>query len=414
MTQSASPRSYAMLAMLLLVYILNFVDRQIISILAVPIQKELAISDGKMGLLGGLAFALFYTTLAVPIARLADRWSRTWIITVSLGLWSGFTALCGLATNYTQLFLSRLGVGVGEAGGVAPSYALISDIFPQTMRARALAIYSLGIPLGSAAGVMFGGWIAQTFNWRTAFIAIGLLGVLVAPFFRLVVREPARPVQLHADAPGFGAVMTTLARKPSFWLLSFGGGMNSMVGYGLLFWLPSFLKRSHGLELTQVGQFYGMILLVGGVAGVMLGGMLGDRLGRTNRGAYARVPALAFLVAAPLYALAIMTPSLTLAFVLLLLPQALSLVWLGPVLTAVQSLVEPRARATASAAFLLINNLIGLGVGSALIGAISTAMAARFGDESLRYAILIVLSFYLVAAALYGLASKRLARDWVD
>lgn len=414
MTQATSPRSYAMLAMLLLVYIFNFIDRQIISILAVPIQKELGVSDGEMGLLGGLAFALFYATMAVPIARLADRWSRTWIITISLAAWSGFTALCGLATSYTQLFLARLGVGVGEAGGVAPSYALVADLFPQTMRARAMAIYSLGIPLGSAAGVMFGGWIAQTFDWRTAFIAIGLAGVLIAPLFRLVVREPVRPATRQTDTPSFGAVVATLARKPSFWLLSVGSGMSSMVGYGLLFWLPSFLKRSHGLELTAVGQFYGMILLVGGVAGVLLGGMLGDRLGRKDRGAYARVPALAFLVAAPLYAVGIATPSLTLAFVVLLLPQALSLVWLGPVLTAIQSLVEPRARATASAAFLLINNLIGIGLGSTIIGAISTAMAARYGDESLRYAILVVLSFYLVAAAFYALASKRLAKDWVD
>ena len=204
--QTASPRYRAVvLAMLLLVYTFNFLDRQILGILAVPIKADLQLSDTQLGALGGIAFALLYSTLAIPLALLADRTSRTWVITVSLAIWSGFTALCGVASSFVQMFLFRIGVGVGEAGGVAPSYAVISDYFPPHQRARALSIYSLGIPLGSAGGVLLGGYIAQAVEWRTAFIVVGLLGILIAPTFRLVVREPARPVQA-ADAVPVSAV----------------------------------------------------------------------------------------------------------------------------------------------------------------------------------------------------------------
>ena len=215
------------LAMLLLVYTFNFLDRQILGILAGPIKAELGLSDTQLGALGGIAFALLYSTLAIPLALLADRTSRTWVITVSLAIWSGFTALCGVAGNFMQMFLFRIGVGVGEAGGVAPSYAVISDYFPQHQRARALSIYSLGIPLGSAGGVLLGGYIAQTVEWRTAFIAVGLLGILIAPIFRLVVREPARPVQTGEAVP-VSAVFGILAAKRSFWMLALGAACSSM------------------------------------------------------------------------------------------------------------------------------------------------------------------------------------------
>ncbi|RYD67389.1 MAG: MFS transporter, partial [Sphingomonadales bacterium] len=219
------------LAMLLLVYTFNFVDRQILSILAPGIMADLNLTKSQMGLLGGIAFASVYSTLAIPLSMLADRTSRTWVITGSLAVWSGFTALCGLAGSFAQLFLCRLGVGVGEAGGVAPSYAVIADYFPAGSRARALAIYSLGIPLGSAAGVMLGGHIAKSVDWRTAFIVVGVLGVLLAPLFRLVVREAPRDRSASAATP-FGQVFAILARKKSFWLLSFGASASSMLGYG--------------------------------------------------------------------------------------------------------------------------------------------------------------------------------------
>lgn len=422
-TNGASPvkdaSRHVVLGLLFLVYTFNFIDRQIIGILAAPIQAELGVSDSEMGLLGGLAFALFYTGLGIPIAWLGDRWSRTWIMTVALTLWSGFTALCGFTTNYVQLFLARMGVGVGEAGGVAPAYSLISDYFPPAERARALAIYSFGIPIGSAAGIALGGIVASLVDWRVAFIVVGIAGVLIAPVFRAFVREPERgryDARPAGDAPkaGFFEALGVVARKPSFWLLSFGASCSSIMGYGSFFWIPSFLQRSYGFSLQESAFFYSAILLVGGVIGVWLGGMLGDKLGAKRRSMYALVPAAAWILAAPCYALGLLSPSPVVAFFLFLAPTALGLVWLGPVIAAVQHLAPAHMRTVASASFLFINNLIGIGLGTYLLGVISDALVARFAEESLRYSILAGTGFYVLAAILYLIASRRLARDWVN
>ncbi|MDR7102694.1 MFS family permease [Croceicoccus sp. BE223] len=402
------------LGMLLVVYIFNFLDRQILSILAAPIQADLGLSDTQMGLLGGIAFALLYSTLAVPLAWTADRTSRSWVITISLVAWSGFTALCGLAQNFWSIFLARLGVGIGEAGGVAPSYAIIGDYFPSSRRAFALSIYSLGIPLGSAAGVMLGGYIAARVDWRVAFIVVGLLGVAIAIPFKLIVKDVPRPAAPVDDRPRFLAIARVLARKPSFWLLSFGAASSSMLGYGVAFWLPSLLQRSFGLDLVQTSQFYGAVLLLGGTVGVLAGGWAGDRMGGRDRAWYGWLPALAFVAALPFYAAGISSQSVALAFVLFLVPQAFAYIWIGPVLTAVQHLVEPRARATASSLFLLINNLIGLGGGIYALGALSDVLKPTFGDEALRYSMLYALALYGLAAVLLALAGRQLRRDWVN
>lgn len=408
--RAASPR--LVLGMLLAVYIFNFVDRQIIAILAAPIQADLGLDDAQMGLLGGLAFAILYTTLGVPLSWLADRTSRSWVITVSLVIWSLFTGLCGFAHSFWQIFAARLGVGVGEAGGVAPSYAVIGDYFPSEKRAFALSIYSLGIPLGSAAGVLAGGYVAARVDWRTAFIVVGCAGVLLAPLFKLIVRDRPRAVAA-GEAVRFRQVAALLARKRAFWLISFGAAFGSMVGYGMAFWLPSFLQRSFKLSLVETSWFFGAVLLVGGSAGVLMGGALADRLGRTDRALYAWLPGLAYFLAVPLYASGIWTSSVPLAFVLFLLPQALAYVWLGPVNSAIQHLVEPPARATASAFFLLVNNLIGLGGGIYALGALSKALAPAYGAQSLRYALLAALALYIVAAVLLALGGRALRREWV-
>lgn len=406
------------LAMLLLVYTFNFLDRQILGILAGPIKAELGLTDTQLGLLSGPAFALLYSTLAVPLALLADKTSRTWVITVALTVWSGFTALCGLATNFWQLFAYRVGVGVGEAGGVAPSYAVISEYFPGNERARALAIYSLGIPLGSAGGVFLGGYIAALIEWRTAFIVVGIAGVLIAPIFRLIVREPRRgqfdPSSASATPPPpMLSVFGIVARKPSFWLLSLGAAFSSMCGYGVAFWLPSLMVRSFGLDLIQTTQFYGTLLLTGGVFGVLAGGWLGDRLGAKDKRAYAILPGIAFLISAPFFAAGVLSESVKAAFLFLLVPQALGYFWLGPVITAIQHLVTPSQRATASACFLLIGNLIGLGLGSVILGALSDAFTLRYGAEALRYAMLAGVAFYTIAGVFMLFAARALRRDWV-
>ncbi|WP_226634011.1 spinster family MFS transporter [Novosphingobium profundi] len=412
--KAASPN--LVLAMLLLVYIFNFVDRQILAILAAPIQADLDLSDAQMGLLGGLAFAILYSTLGVPLASLADRTSRSWVITGSLVCWSLFTAMCGLAQGFWHIFLARLGVGIGEAGGVAPSYAVIGDHFPSERRAFALSIYSLGIPLGSAAGVLAGGYVAATVDWRAAFAVVGLCGLLIAPAFKFVVRDRPKPAVADRGptSPTLGAVARVLARKKAFWLLSFGAASSSMLGYGLAFWLPSLLQRSFALDLVHTSWFIGAVLLIGGTVGVLLGGILADKLGKADRAFYGWVPAMAYTIAVPLFAAGIWTSSVPLAFLLFLVPQALAYVWLGPVTSAIQHLVDPPARATASALFLLINNLIGLGGGIYALGALSTALTPVYGSEALRMSMLFALVLYLVAATLMALAGPFLRREWVE
>lgn len=407
------------LFILILVYTFNFIDRQIIGILAGPIKAELGLNDTQLGLMGGLAFALFYTALGIPIAWLADRRNRVAIVSISLAVWSAFTAVCGLASNFWQLFLARVGVGVGEAGGVAPSYSLIADYFPPKERARALAAFSFGIPIGSALGVLFGGLIAAHIDWRWAFIIVGFAGVLLAPLMWFTVKEPMRgrfdpQTATPQPAPAIGAVLKELSKKPSFWLMSFGASASSVMGYGLIFWLPSFFERSFGLALADRAVYYAGILFFGGVVGIWMGGWLADKLGQAKKSMYALVPAFAFILAAPAYAFGVMTNDLVLGFFLFLAPQALSLVWIGPVLAGVQGLVQPRARAVASAIFLFINNLIGIGLGTLLMGRISDALRAVYGDESLRMAILYCTGFYVLAAVLMLLAARTLKRDWAQ
>ncbi|VXC55306.1 MFS transporter [Oceanicaulis sp. 350] len=441
-TPPSAKYSAWVLAMLFIVYAFNFLDRQIISILAIPIQEELGLSDRQLGLLGGIAFALLYSTLGVPIAWLADRTKRTWIITISLSVWSGFTALCGLATNFTQLFLARVGVGVGEAGGVAPSYSLIADYFPPQSRARALAIYSLGIPIGSAFGVIAGAQIAggamgDNLDWRAAFIIVGILGLLIAPLFKLTVREPKRggldapqrpaveaelaenvaaagePVKAP-EKPGIFKVLAILSKKPSFWFLTLGASCSSMMGYGVFFWVPSFFARSFQLDIITTGWLFGAILFVGGSLGIILGGVLGDLMGKGSKRMYAIVPAVAFFVTYPFYVAGVLAPSALLAVLLFMIPTGLGLAWLGPTLSAFQHLVPPNMRSMASAIFLLINNLLGIGVGVYALGELSTLLTPSFGEEALRYSIMIGATLYLVAGGLFLIGARTIVRDWEE
>jgi len=409
----SAPRARVVLCLLLLAYIFNFLDRQILGILAQPIKADLHLSDTQFGAVGGLAFALLYSLLGVPLAYLADRTSRSAVIAGALVVWSGFTALCGTATGYGQLFLFRLGVGIGEAGGVAPSYALIADHFPPERRARALAIFSLGVPIGLGSGSFVGAYLAASFGWRAAFLIMGVAGIALAPILKYFVRDLPRHAP-SSEGVSLLQVFPIVARKPTFWLMAFAASCSSLIGYGLALWTPSVLIRSFGLDLMSTGNFLASLILIGGCAGVFAGGWLADRLGHLDRAWYARLPAIAWLITAPTFVAGLMSSNLWLAWPLLLIPNALNILWLGPVTTAVQHLVPQRMRATASASFLLINNLIGLGVGPLLIGRISDALKESYGAESLRYAAVGCCAFYLVAALLMLLAAKRLRADWVD
>ena len=403
-----------MLLLLLFAYIFNFIDRNIIGVLAVPIREEFGLSDTALSHLG-VAFGIFYATIAIPIAWAADRKSRVNIIAGAVALWSLFTAVCGMVQNYTQLVIARMGVAVGEAGGIAPSYSLISDYFPREKRSRALAFFSLGIPIGSALGVFFGGWLAAHLSWRSAFVIVGLLGLPAALLIKLLIPEPKRG-QLDtrtevAEAPRAGEVARSLLGTPSFWLLSLGAASGSILGYGLIFWLPSFFNRSFGLTVEDVGWFYGSIVLVGGGLGTWLGGWFGDRIGPSRPGGYALIPAVCFLITAPTFALGLFAPNLWIAWLLFTVGQMLALAWLGPVITAIQHIVLPSMRATASASFLFINNLIGIAFGIYFLGWLSDAMKAAHGADSLQYSILYGLGFYLLAAVFYLFASARLRQD---
>jgi predicted MFS family arabinose efflux permease len=407
------PGAGLVLALLLIAYIFNFLDRQILGILAQPIKADLHLSDTQFGAVGGLAFALLYSALGVPLAFLADKTSRTAVIAGSLAVWSGFTALCGATSGFGQLFLYRLGVGVGEAGGVAPSYALIADYFPPERRARALAIFSLGIPLGLAGGTLLGAYIAHAMSWRAAFVVMGIAGLVLAPVMLLVVRDRHRAAAGPARAP-LSSVFPLLARKPAFWLMAFASSASSLCGYGLALWTPSVMMRSFGLDLLTTGKFLASLLLVGGCAGVFAGGWLADRLGAAERRWYARLPAIAWLVSVPAWGLGLFAPSLWLAWPLLLIGNAVNILWLAPVTTAVQHLVPRPMRSTASASFLLINNLIGLGVGPLLMGGLSDALKASYGADALRDAAVLCLGFYLLAALLMALSARSLKASWVS
>lgn len=410
---------YVVLAMLILAYTFNFIDRQILGILKEPIKRELGVSDTQLGLMGGLAFGMLYSTVAVPVAWLADRASRTWIMTVALAVWSGFTMLCGAANGFWSLFLARVGVGLGEAGGVAPAYSLVSDYFPKAQRARALAAYSFGVPVGSALGILFGGLIAASVSWRAAFFAVGGAGVLLAPFFKLVVKDPVRGglddgAGVTAAPPRMREVLQLVLRKPTFWLLAFGATSASICGYGLAFWLPSFFMRSLGMTLAQTSVYYGGIVLIGGVVGIWLGGALSDRYGAKSRAAYPLTPAACFVLSLPFFYAAMNTTSPVWAFVLFVTGQALTQSWFGPVVSAIQHMVPAHMRTTANSLYLLVNSLLGTAVGYWIFGFLSDLLAPAYGAESMRYALYYGLGFYPLAALLLYGASRRIERDWVQ
>jgi len=408
------PRSSAslVLALLLIAYIFNYLDRQILGILAGPIIGDLHLNDRQFGALSGPPFAILYSVLGIPFAYLADRTGRSRVIAGAVAFWSAFTALCGTAASFWQFFIFRMGVGIGEAGGVAPSYALIADYFEPRRRARALAVFSLGVPIGLALGTLLGAYIAHAISWRAAFFMMGIAGVLLAPVLVLVVRDP--PSAKAPDAAPIGQVFPMLARKPVFWLIAFAASSSSLCGYGLATWTPSVLERSFHLGLIERGEFMASVVFIGGCVGVYAGGWLADRFGTVDRGWYARLPAIAWLITAPTFAAGLMAPSLWLAWPLLLIPNALNIFWLGPVITAVQHLVPQRMRSTASASFLLINNLIGLGVGPYLIGSVSESLKKSYGAEALRYAAVGSTVFYILASFLMFLCVSRLRSSWVE
>ena len=413
---SPAVRNYA-LSVLVVVYTFNFIDRQILSILLEPIKQDLGLSDSALGMLTGFAFALFYATLGIPIARFADRGNRRNLIALALTIWSGMTALSGLAQNFWHLLLARIGVGVGEAGCSPPAHSMIADYFPAENRATALGIYSLGIPFGILFGFIAGGWLNEFFGWRVAFFVVGIPGVLLALLVRYTLREPPRGMAegrvAEVEQPTVMETFQFLWSKRSFRHMAVGGGLTAFVGYGVVTWVPSFLIRSYGMSTGDVGTYLGLILGIPGGIGIALGGYLADRYGARDTRWYLWVVAVALIACVPLSFGVYLSATAFASLTFLIIPILLGNFYQATTFSQTQGLVSLRMRSVAAAVLLFILNIIGLGAGPQAVGILSDVLQPQYGDESLRYALLILSLVNVWSAYHYYLAGKYLKDDLV-
>ncbi len=413
---SKSARYYAV-GLLTLVYTFNFIDRQLLAILQESIKADLDLMDWQLGLLTGFAFALFYVTAGIPIARWADRSNRRNIVALAVGTWSFMTAISGLVQNYTQLLLARVGVGVGEAGGSPPAHSIISDIFPPESRAGALAFYSMGVNFGILFGFLAGGWLNEVFDWRIAFMVVGLPGIAVALIVRFTLREPIRGLsenrQISPDATQpLGEVLRLLWSRMAFRHIALGAALNAFAGYSISNWTASFMIRTHGMTTGELGTWLAGIQGLGGAIGVLLGGLIAERLARNNVRWYMWAPALTGLVCLPFMVGVYLVSDAYMALALSVVPGVLFNVYLGNALAMTHGLVGLRMRALASAILFFILNIIGLGMGPWLVGVLSDTLAPTFGIDSLRYAMLYLLPPAMAWSVVhFFLASKHLKQD---
>jgi MFS family permease len=410
-------RGYAryVLGVLSLVYVFNFIDRQILAMLLEPIQQDLGVSDTLMGFLSGFAFVLFYTFAGIPIARWADTGSRRSIIALGLTVWSAMTAACGLAQSFVQLALARVGVGIGEAAGSPPAHSLISDYFPPERRGTALSVYSMGVYVGAAIAFLAGGYLRENFDWRVAFLVVGLAGVPLAVLLRTTVREPPRghseggPADARTDS--VRKVMRFLASRRSFVFLVVAASIQSISGYGVLAWGPTFLGRVHQMGGVEIGIWFGLTVGLGGIGGAFLGGSIADRLGARDPRWYLFLSAIVCLTGVPFAAGFALAGDATTALLSFIPFYVLAAMYVGPMLWMVQGLVKLRMRAMASAILLFILNLVGLGLGPFLIGFMNDQLADRFGVEAIRYSLLVVGMVGVPSSVFFLLASRTLRED---
>jgi len=406
--------AHYVLGVLSVAYVFNFVDRQILSVLLVDIQEDLGVSDTQMGFLGGTAFAIFYTLAGIPIARWADRGNRRTVLAFGVAVWSLMTAACGLAGSYWHLLLARIGVGAGEAAGTPPSHALISDYYPPHARARALAIYGIALHVGIFFGLAVGGWLNEVVGWRMAFVWVGLPGLVIAAVVRLTVREPARGaldgVVPPAEPIPLGATLRHLISKRSYRFLLGGAALVSLPGYAYSTWVPTFMRRIHDMGSAEVGLWVGLATL-GGALGTYAGGELSDRLGMRDARWYLRLPAIASLAKMPIALLFLFWPSGLPPVLLYASVLFFSAVYAAPTWAMFQALAPPQMRTLSSALNMFVSNLIGLGAGPLLVGALNDLLAPRFGDESIRYTLALVLLVNVVGAVLLWESTRTLRAD---
>ena len=422
MNDSYSPAyRYFVLSVLVLSYVLSFIDRQLMTILLEPIKAEFGASDTAMGFLTGFAFAIFYAVLGIPVARLADRWSRRNVLAISMVIWSAMTAACGMAASFWQMAVLRVGVGVGEAGGTPPSHSLISSYFPARERSTAMGIYGSGSQIGVLLGMFGGAVIAETMGWRWAFFIFGLPGVLIGLLVFVVVREPPK-----APAPVSTSMMSdvmSLWQTPAFAIISFATAFTALAGYGMGTWFPSFLIRIHGLTLTEAGLTLGIVGTLGALIGAVSGGILCDRLTKIDSRWQLRVPSIGAGLSVVFLGLFLIWPEsqqwrlgeyrVPVAVVFLFFGGIVSSFWIGPTYAAIQTLTPSHLRSQASALLLLLLNLIGMGLGPLVVGALSDLLAPALGAQSIRYAMLLSLVTVLIGSTLYWMGGNQY-RNAVD
>jgi predicted MFS family arabinose efflux permease len=410
---------WVVLALLCLVYVLNFLDRQLLSILAKPIQDDLGISDGQLGRLSGLYFALFYCILGIPVAWLADRGNRVRVLTVACAVWSAATIACGMAQSYSQLAIARMSVGIGEAGGVPPSYSIISDYFPATRRGTALGLFNLGPPIGQALGVAFGAKIAAAYDWRLAFVLLGGAGIIAAAAVWGTVREPKRgatdaqgtaATKVVEEAVSFRATLRMFMTNPTLTLVSLASGATQFVTYATMGFTTLFLMREKAMTLDEIAIWYALVLGIGVSAGIFLSGRLIDRFAQRSPQVYGLLPGIALAVAVPFFIGFVHAPTWPVALAFLAVPTFLNYFYLTPAVTLVQNAVPARQRTLAGAVLLLIMNLIGLGLGPTWLGAMSDWFRPTYPTSSLQLAFYSLVPFYGIAIVLHFVLARRLRR----
>jgi MFS family permease len=417
--KTGSAYSYFVAGFLAVVYTLNFLDRQIVAILGKYISQDLHLTKTEFGLLGGTTFAVLYTTCGIPVAYMADRGRRVWIITGACAIWSLFTALCGTATNFVQIALFRMGVGVGEAGGSPPSYSLISDYFPPSQRGVGLAIYSLGVPVGSMLGAFAGGKIALAYGWRTAFYAVGAPGVVLAVLVLALVREPKRGGMdavldggaEHPPPAAIGQSVAAYFTNRTLVLTAVSSALSAFVGYAGLLWNPQFLEHVKHMSDARVTTYYSVVLGVTGVIGTFGAGWLVDRLSHRDRRWFAWVPAIAFAASAPCFIGLLWAPGWQLAMLFLAGSILLNSMYLAPALAVVQNAAQPGQRTMSGAILLFVVNLIGLGVGPVYVGRIAESMDAAHGEMSLAYGYAALVPVMLLTVVAHLATAVSIARD---
>lgn len=404
------------LLLLLVVYISNYADRMILSVLMPYIKAEFQVSDAALGFLAGTAFAVFYATLGVPIAIWADRGNRKMIIAISVAIWSAMTAVCGLAGNYWQFALARVGVGVGEAGGSPPSHAIISDLFGPKTRATALGIFALGVPFGLFVGLYGGALVAAEYGWRMAFFVLGLPGLILALLVMFTIREPKRGASdgiTHAgEAPSLMTTVRHMLSQKSLVHVFIGATLTTLVGYAGVQWWPTFVMRSHGLSMTDLSLFLALVFGVAGGLGTFLGGYIADQFSKRDMKWMPRIVTIATVIGLPFGVAIYLTESSWVVFALIGVPAALGSVYLPPTYAMTQGLVEVRMRTVASALLLFVINLIGMGLGPLVAGLISDALTPAYGKDSLKYALLILTVFNVWAAVHYWIAGRYFEADF--